>query len=258
MELKITHNAGLFSCATIRLVDIMVFYNQHKRLPNGVDSSLQFEFYKQFQEEDMTPELYLDDGRTIEYDRVRYLSLQPGCNTFSDYSKLLFDDNKPFIDKYFSPSERVIQVIREYELHYDIDYDNTCAIFYRGNDKITEGDIVPYEDFVTEAAKLNESVRFLVQPDETEFLEYFVEAFPDRCFNFKETPHLKKCKSAVFKELEPKDRPQHAVNFLAAVITMSKCKHLITHSGNGGMWALLYRGNFNNVHQFITKNHIYQ
>ena len=44
--LKITHNAGFFSCCTIRLLEIINYFNLNKELPLIVDSSVQFEVYK--------------------------------------------------------------------------------------------------------------------------------------------------------------------------------------------------------------------
>ena len=46
-SLIITHNAGFFSCCSVRLHHIVRFINDFKKLPNSVDSSKQFEWYKQ-------------------------------------------------------------------------------------------------------------------------------------------------------------------------------------------------------------------
>ena len=37
--LKITHNAGFFSCCSCRLSETVEFINSNKRLPDNVDSS---------------------------------------------------------------------------------------------------------------------------------------------------------------------------------------------------------------------------
>ena len=46
MVLKITHNAGFFSCCSIKLKKIIEYYNNNKKIPNKVDSSEQFKLYK--------------------------------------------------------------------------------------------------------------------------------------------------------------------------------------------------------------------
>jgi hypothetical protein len=45
MDLKITHNAGFFSCSTIALNEIINFHNTYKYLPK-VDRTSQYEAYK--------------------------------------------------------------------------------------------------------------------------------------------------------------------------------------------------------------------
>ena len=48
------------------------------------------------------------------------------------------------------------------------------------------------------------------------------------------------------------ERAEYGAKFFAAVFCLSKCKHLITHSGNGSFWAVLYRGNTENVYQILN------
>jgi len=44
--IKIEDNAGFFSCCSIKLTEIVNFINSNKRLPDNVDSSEQFIWYK--------------------------------------------------------------------------------------------------------------------------------------------------------------------------------------------------------------------
>ena len=41
-----------------------------------------------------------------------------------------------------------------------------------------------------------------------------------------------------------------AQNFLAIMIIMSRCKHLITSAGNCDLWISLYRGHTDNLIQY--------
>lgn len=252
--LKITHNAGFFSCCTIRLIEIMKFYNAHGCLPDVVDSTEQFAFFKKDETEDITGQFFQETNEEIAkgHHEATYC---PGEISFGDYSQLIYQNITPFINRYFTPSEKVKQIIQGYEQDYQIDFSNTCAVFYRGNDKQRECDITPYQQFIDKAklyVKINPHIKFLVQPDETEFLEAFTSAFPGRCFWFKETPHMRRKNSAIFYELPAEKKTDHGCYFLAAVITMAKCNKLLTHSGNGGMWAVLYRGSFDGVTQFMA------
>ena len=44
--LKINHNSGFFSCCSVKLREIVDFINSNKRIPDIVDSSEQFKWYK--------------------------------------------------------------------------------------------------------------------------------------------------------------------------------------------------------------------
>ena len=50
--IKITHNAGFFSCCSVKLTEIVEFINSNKRLPDIVDSSEQFIVYKNDKDKD--------------------------------------------------------------------------------------------------------------------------------------------------------------------------------------------------------------
>ena len=45
--LKINHNAGFFSCCAVKLFSIVKFINSNKKLPDSIDSSQQFNWYKE-------------------------------------------------------------------------------------------------------------------------------------------------------------------------------------------------------------------
>lgn len=47
--IKITHNAGFFSCCSVKLTKIVEYINSNKTLPNDVDSSKQFSWYKNYE-----------------------------------------------------------------------------------------------------------------------------------------------------------------------------------------------------------------
>ena len=63
-SLVITHNAGFFSCCSVRLDKIVNYFNEKKYLPNIVDSSKTFELYKTNTNVDITNE-YFEDYNNI-------------------------------------------------------------------------------------------------------------------------------------------------------------------------------------------------
>jgi hypothetical protein len=255
--LKITHDAGFFSSCSKRLEGIIWFFNKNKSLPDLVDSSSQFSLLKLNDSDDLSSLYFKESNINLSYKHIVdfYNDMQ-----FLDYKDINFGDLKIFIEKYFSPSDYVRNVISSYDQKYHINYEETCAVFYRGNDKFTETSIAAYESFILKAKEVkkeNPNIKFLVQTDEEEFLQEFLKEFPESVF-FEETPRINRKNSSVFSELPPAKRAENGVNFLAAVIVLSKCKYIVTHSGNCGLWCLLYRGNSENVYQWLNNSWNYK
>lgn len=253
--LKTTHNAGFFSCCSIRLIDIMIYFNDHQGLPDIVDSSQQFGHYKSYVMENLIPYYFMDKPDIeIPYNGRVDITLERQEPQFSSYHNIRFDDIKPFIYKFFTPSIHVGDYAYMLREKYNIDYNNTCAVFYRGNDKYKETKIAPYREFIEKAREVyntNPGIVFLVQPDEGDFLRAFYKEFPNNTIHYEETPYTDNRESCMVFELPQADRKEYGLRYFAAVYTLSQCKHLITHSGNGGNWAVFYRGHSDNVHQWL-------
>jgi hypothetical protein len=138
------------------------------------------------------------------------------------------------------------------ECKYSIDYDNICVLFYRGNDKITETSICGYDEYIIKARMLlekNPNIKFLIQSDETGFIELFTDIFKDNSICFRdEIRHIPKCVDTVDNVMKDKNNI-FSKYYLAITIIMSRCKYIICGSGNCSLWIMLYRGNSNNVLQ---------
>lgn len=254
--LQITHNAGFFSCCEVRLSEIVAYYNEHKRFPDKVDSSQQFANYKRG-DEDLMP-LYFDSDRKLdaEYFGGKRIDLTTDERywQFSDYKNIIHENTRLLMNSYFVLSRHAGGTAYNLRRKYNLDPENTCAVFYRGNDKNRETQIAPYEEFIQRAREVREKnpgIKFLVQPDETEFLEAFLAEFPDAIY-FHETPHMRKKDSVMFNEMPRGQRAEFGAKFLAAVLVLSQCKYLITHSGNCGLFCVLYRGHSDNVIQYLN------
>ena len=257
--LKIKHNktAGFFSNCSVRLAKIIDFFNSENKLPEHIDSSKQFRNYKENvddQKEDLA-KYFFEENQTKEvFLRCDYsVAIQ-----FQDYKKINFDKITPFVRTFFSPSIIIRNVIETLEKKYTIDHDNTCSVYYRGNDKASETGLAEYEQFFNKADEIlqkNPHIKFLIQTDELEFSEAFKQRFPNS-FWFDELSMINHdSNSSVHHSLPRNKRKEHASYFLAAILIMSKTKHIITYSGNCGLWTVLYRGHSENVYQYLeTKN----
>lgn len=251
-SLLITHNAGFFSCCSVKLDRIIGYFNYNKKLPDDVNSSKQFEWYKMNPSQDVTYdyfEHYNNIKTNIPYiHHINYIeSFQ-----FIDYSKLDYNNICPFVNKYFSPSNDIQYNINKIEYKYKLDYNNICVLFYRGNDKNRETKICGYDEYINIAKEIlisNPDIKFLIQSDETEFIEKMLEVFPGNSFYFKdEIRHMKKCNSTV--DLLTKDKIDiYSKHYLSITIIMSKCKYIVCGSGNCSIWITFYRGNNKNIYQ---------
>jgi hypothetical protein len=247
--LIVNHNAGFFSCYTIRLLKILSFFNENKKCPKQVDSSKQFLNYKIDTSKDYTNEyISLDDTLNIEYNNHIQITNEDREEQFSNYKNINFDYIKPFIKKYFSPSNNILKIVGELEVKYVLNYENLATFYYRGTDKCIETNICDYHSYIEKAKKIkddNPNIKFLILSDEINLIELFLKNFPD---------------TIIFEEILTNMNRSfiHSQLILASVLIMSKAKYIICTSGNVSLWVVLFRGHNNNIHQYLSpKEYIY-
>lgn len=140
---------------------------------------------------------------------------------------------------------------------YKINAEKTIYLCYRGNEKCKETTIGSYEEYISEVKKIqkeNKDYEVLVQTDETEFLEYCF-AHLDNVKYFNELPTRKKDKThTVYYSINKQglDKFDFAINFISSLYLGSKCKYVVTHTGNCGIWIVLYRGSSLGVSQYLN------
>ncbi len=259
--IRVTHNAGFFSCCTIRLLDIITYFNAHRTLPIIVDSSAQFALYKSYQGLDITNKFFAEDGKPAQ---IQYqgpvdalLPGKPDCIHFPNYKNINYTALAPFVSKYFSPSQLVKNKIAELENKYRIDYDKTCLVYYRGNDKVLEVGCPQYAEIVMKACQIRKDhpgIRFLVQTDEVEFMNYFTRRFSDSIVLNEIAPIRKQVVNPGLT-LPVKQREKFAVDFLAIIYFLSKIKYIITTTHNAAFWLCLFRGNSDGVYQYLRASY---
>ena len=244
-------DSGFFSQSTLILCGILEYINNFKKLPTTVDSSQSFSWYKTIDEIDITENYfkkfkegyYLSNDENIDFN-IFY--------QFRDYRWINYEKITPIINQYFSPSLQITNIIDNITAKYSVDYENTCVLFYRGNDKITETPLCDYREYIHFTQYIlskKPHVKFLIQSDETEFIEYFTYLYPNNSFYFKdEIRHMKKQNSTVDKVFKD-DNSLYSKYYLAITIIMSKCNYIVCGSGNCSAWIMLYRGNAVNICQ---------
>ena len=255
MSVIVSHNAGFFSCCSVKLDNIISFINSNKTLPTHVDSSVQFSWYKINKTGDITYDYFEDYNKhNINYNFNTLINYYHYYQYY-DYTLLQYEKMSPIIDKYFSPSEEIKKYINEIELKYKLNYSNICVLFYRGNDKNSETPICGYDEYIHKATEIMNAypkIQFLIQSDETEFIEKMRFMFPDNSFYFKdEVRHMPKCDNTVDIVMREQNHI-FSKYYLAITIIMSKCQYIVCGSGNCSIWIMLYRKNNKNVCQNLN------
>ena len=253
--IKITHNAGFFSCCSVKLTKIVEFINSNKRLPDNVDSSEQFKLYKkeEMRDKDITFD-YFQNYINIPNVNITYPIDYPWDSQFINYANLDYKCITPLIKTYFSPSAKINEIANNIEKKYNIVCANTLAVYYRGTDKISETHIASFNDFynkIIEIVNINKDINILLQTDSAKFIDYINDK------NLKNVVIIDENKTSytnrgIHNEQSYNTNYQDMFYFLSTIIILSRCKYIICSSGNCSMWIMLYRENNKNVIQYLN------
>lgn len=249
--------SGFFSNCNIFFLNVLNYFNKEKELPYDINTSLMYTIYKSHDDENIYDIAFTPTSNLITYTKQINFNNTGYENQFSDYKQLNLNDLLPFIEKYFSPTKvvknNITHLLDKYKININ---DNLCGVFFRGNDKIKETQSPSYEDFILKAKELkskNNGIRFVVQTDETEFLQLFLNKFPDSIY-FNELKTINKSLHVnVSRLLGNIEKKQHVIDFLSVIIIFSQLKYLITTSGNCELFIILYRNNTENLYQYLKK-----
>jgi len=252
------NSGGFFSNCNIMLSRIITYFNSYKKLPIEVITKNLFSIYKLNQEEDIYKLIFYTDATDIEYKKEIKFNNEDYENQFSDYKLLNLNDTQPFFQKYFNLTPIILDNVDLLLNKYNIDLnDNICGVFYRGNDKVKETQKPEYNEFILKAKELlekNNNLKFIVQTDEQEFLQAFLQEFPDAIF-FHEVPAISSTNHTnVSRILKNEFKLNHVIDFVSIIYIFSKLKYLITTSGNCEIFITFYRNGSNNLFQYLNKN----
>jgi hypothetical protein len=254
----LTHNAGLFSCLSVTLFELARFGGH----VTAVDAAHGLASYKDRSDDDLWKTLFLSA-------RGRIASSDYESNPFSkqlwhhaDYGRLDLGRAAPFLREYFSPGPLVEATVERLVRVHGITPGETIGLWYRGTDKSKEIDAVPIERFersVRELLDREPTLRVLVQTDQKQVRDRLLCGFPRSAFFLDELPvtdgeqGLHKLGASVGAEA--------AITLLAVNLLMSRCRWVVTHTGNIALWTMLMRGHTTNCIQLyqalpaIKKSH---
>jgi hypothetical protein len=240
------HNAGLFSCASVAMQEIV------KKEYTKISARFGMRLYKKFLFSNPWNFYFkkYSSWVSISESPLKLENWHPINWWAEDYSLLPFRSTDLIVKKYFNPSQRVLIKKKELVTKYMIDTSQTIGVHYRGTDKFQEIDLTPlkiYAKVLTELLGLNPTFKVLIQTDDFKAQKFFRDMFGERSIVIDE---LKTTVGKVGMHYMTSRNPkQSTINYFASVLILSECKYLVTHTGNGALWEVLYRGNSENVTQ---------
>lgn len=252
MTLQLTHNSGFFSCCSVACYDIIDYIKQHKSVPE-VDFSNIFRWYRSYTNQNVYNECFkfneLQELNIDEISKIDYIR-----HSKFNYEKEDFKRIKPIVQKWFDLPDSVLEHVEFFIKKYEIDMDKTLAICFRGTDKFRDVDETSYENFISHAPsilKIEGLNRVFIQTDQTQFIDFFKNSFPDISFFTIEEILTTKSKIHLYRsEIKKENKVVQAQMFLASMRILSKCKFLINHTGNTARWITKYRGSAHNTIQY--------
>lgn len=253
------HDSGFFSNLNLiffQIVDFLILHNEH---PTEINCLKTFTWYKKIQTDKLFYQFFNKNTNTsFDIEKLK-LSL-PKINNiggdiqFEEYKYLNLSSFYEIIDIYFKPSNNVLRIKDDLLNKYNINLENTCALFLRGNDKATECHIPEYSDYIKvakEILKTNSNIRFLIQSDETEFINTMKNEFKNNVIFYDEIRHIpKNTKKTVDNHGKtPDNNLKYIYYFYAIVLIMSECNYVVCNTGNIPFWIALCRKHVNNFIQ---------
>ena len=251
MSLEIEHHFGFFSCSSMILHKIIEYYNNTKKLPDNLITEKCYTLYKNMYCENITY-FYFKHYNGIPDNIIYNEDIDfKHWYEYKNYTTIDFEGIMPFVKKYFTPTDNILNIVKNMESKYNLDYNNICVLFFKGKKKYDNVELPSYDVYIEYAKyvlNIKPDIKFLIQSNETNFILEMTKEFPNSIIFYDEIRHVKDNTTSVdivFKEMNF----EYSLKYLAITIIMSKCKYIICNSGNCSIWIIFYRGNMENVIQ---------
>lgn len=247
---------GFFSCCSVKFFEIIEFFNENKKLPYKIDGSATFNMYKPNNIVDVTYDFFEYYNKINEKIIFRKnINININNFQFDDYKSVDYETIIPFVKKYFTPSQKIVNIENELIKLYGINTNNCIGLYYRGTDKINETELDTFESYYN---KLNEIIynqndlQIIIQTDSAQFLDFMKNKSIQNIIVIKENDTSFQDKGVHFEKTK-EENYRNIKYLLATFLIISKCKYIICSSGNCSIWMMYFRKNANNVFQNLNK-----
>lgn len=253
--LRLRHRAGFFSiCST--LLDSILDLHRCGIVAEQVDCSSSFvDFRGAGDDVDLYQRLFRADP-TAQLHADQVPRFRPVGHHHLHYRDLDFPAVAPYLRRYFQPSDATEAMHDALLARRGLDPTRLIGLCWRGTDKHREvppTDVSAYIALADRLLATDPTLRVLVQTDQVQARDAVVAHFGERCVFFEEMPVTDGAVVMHRLDLERlygMPREDFARTLLASVLAVASCRHLITHTGNVGLWLALFRGSAENLYQF--------
>ena len=249
-QLDCLWNSGFYSNQSQVFLSLLILLS-HGIIPETICYALGFRRLKKDPNRDVYHDFYRMDPN-VEVQLLKTVTL-PDENR-KQFDLYDFEYYNPIVKRFFTPSDVVLERKNMLMDKYEIDPDKTISVLYRGTDKSTELVLAHPQDYLIVTQRLlqkNPDFKVLLQTDQTQVIQMFVEALGDKVVFFEETPSTTS-NSVIWNLMEKNgaDSIEWSQWFDAALRCVSDCRYMINHTGNVAFFANLYRGSLDGVYQF--------
>ena len=249
-QLDCLWNSGFYSNQSQVFLSLLILLS-HGIIPETICYALGFRRLKKDPNRDVYHDFYRMDPN-VEVQLLKTVTL-PDENR-KQFDLYDFEYYNPIVKRFFTPSDVVLERKNTLMDKYEIDPDKTISVLYRGTDKSTELVLAHPQDYLIVTQRLlqkNPDFKVLLQTDQTQVIQMFVEALGDKVVFFEETPSTTS-NSVIWNLMEKNgaDSIEWSQWFDAALRCVSDCRYMINHTGNVAFFANLYRGSLDGVYQF--------
>lgn len=258
-ELVIKHHpsAGFFSCCSIKLSNIVNYYNKFNFFPEKINTDSLFNIYKT-SNKNIDSHFFQKNIENIDNFILNKVK-EPGCSNISNYSLYDYKNLGYIINKYFKPTQKIINIKNKLISKYRINK-NCTAVYYRGTDKYIEVKSVGFGIFKKKIDTIiQKGEKILLLTDSKQFLNYMENMYGKEKIIFINENKVSYKNRGIHCENTRVENYKDIFYLFASLLIISESKNIICTSGNCSKWLALYRGNCNNFYQYVnnewTKTH---
>jgi hypothetical protein len=106
---------------------------------------------------------------------------------------------------------------------------------------------------IEEIRRLDENKQIIIQTDTSQFVDYINNKNLKNIIFFNEN-RTSYSNRGIHNEKTSDENYKDMLNIFSIFLILSKCKYIICGSGNCSIWIMFYRGNSQNVYQFLNGN----